>query len=131
MGELGLVPEVFEKTATLYETESRRLSALANSVRRSRTIVPVPGAADLPQPIRVPPVYQHLPINVSRPMVPAAGYGTVSSIRTPRYLPHSHSYTPVSPDVPEPSGESPASLFFKCFLGVLVVGCVVWWRSSR
>lgn len=40
MGQLRLSPEPFEETATLYETESRRLSALANPVRRTANMVP-------------------------------------------------------------------------------------------
>jgi hypothetical protein len=125
MKELGLLPEPFEETATL---ESRRLSELANPLRRAPVLIPVRAVADLPPSTRSQQVCQHSQSNVSHPMIPAARYGTVSSTQTPRYLSLPHSYTPDYSSSSESPGDT-CPLFFKYLLGVLVVGSLVCWSS--
>jgi hypothetical protein len=131
MKELGIVPEAFEETATLFETERRRHSTLAKSARSNANLLPVRPVASAPQPIRSPPVNGHIQSYGYHPAVSAASYGTTPSTRTPRYLLHSHAYTPVYSDAPHSSGEDSSSLIAKWFLGVLVVGSIVWWKYSR
>ncbi len=134
MGELGLVPDAFEETATLYETESRRLSALANSVTRTSTVIPAQAVSELPPTTQSQPVYQHFPTRnpLSHPSIPAARYGAISSIRTPRYLPPSHSYTSIPSSSPEPSGDLFSSIFI-CLIGFVVIGsfAFVGWKYSQ
>jgi hypothetical protein len=133
MTELGLVPEVFEETGTLYETESRRLSALANPITGLPNAIHFQSIRALPPPQpQTQLINQLFPAHDSHASIPAAGYhDAIPSTRTPPHFASSHTYIPLSSSPPESSDEIPISSLFKYFLGAVVVGSCVWWMYYR
>jgi hypothetical protein len=133
MENLGLASEVFEETATLFETTEGRLSKLANAARRSQNENLLLNRTENSQRLVFPTLNQHSPAQVSRSTPPTSRYGATSFTQSPEYLPLSYSHTQPYPSSPEDSGDDLASLDVKCFLGivVIVVGSFVWWKYSR
>jgi hypothetical protein len=115
MEELGLAPEPFECTATLFETEKRRLYALASS--NGAAIIPLSTPAVSPQRVHsstsfiMPPSQNDL----------ESGYGTFSARDISYYGHDAHRYQPSPP--PE---EGLVPLFWKCVVGTLALGASAW-----
>jgi hypothetical protein len=116
MEELRLAPEPFECTATLFETEERRLYALASSN----------GAATLPLPTpAVPPqrVYSSSSFITPPPRHDLeSGYGTLSARDISYYGHDAHRYHESTP-LPD---EGLIPLFWKCVVGTLAFGASAW-----
>lgn len=133
MRELGLLPEIFEKTDTLFETEGRRLSALANSYAPSPSASPLlPASLSPPDSPRViPHKERHHRLVPSRVNFPTACYGTIAKVDTPRYTPPSSSYTPPYSTSLESSDDNSLSQLCECFVSFIAIGSLVWGRLSR
>jgi hypothetical protein len=131
MEDLGLVPEIFEITATLSKTRQQRLSALANAAGPSQNATRLPCAAETPQQLVFPPMYHHSPTHVSRPTLPTSRYGATSLSQAPMYVPPSYPDALPYSSSAEPCDPGSTSLVLKYILGVAVVGSLVWWRYSR
>ena len=131
MEEMGLVPEFFEETDTLFETRDRRLVTLANTSRHSQNTARPQNVAENPQRIVFPQIYQQSPIYMPPSTIPAPQYGGTSFTRAPQYLPPSSQYTAPYSRSAEPSEEGAGISLFKCIIGVVLVSSLVWWRYSR
>ncbi|PMD27099.1 hypothetical protein NA56DRAFT_743451 [Hyaloscypha hepaticicola] len=129
MEELGLVPEVFEETASLFETAENRLHELATTVRLIPNASQTRSTANHSQQFVIPPVYQHSPIYSSQSAPQNTSYG---GTETALFLPLSHQRTLPYSSTSEPGDEESLSFVIKCTLAVVVVvlGTFVWWRYS-
>ena len=131
MEDLGLVPEIFEITATLSKTRPQRLSALANAAGPSQNATRLPCAAETPQQLVFPPMYHHSPTHVSRPTLPTSRYRATSLSQASMYVPPSYPDALPYSSSAEPCDPGSPSWVLKYILGVAVVGSLVWWRYSR
>jgi hypothetical protein len=129
MEQLGLVPEVFEETATLFETAEKRLLELANIVRLVQNANWTRSTAKNSQKSVITPVYQHSPIYSSQSAPQNTSYG---GTETALFLPLSHQPTLPYSSTSEPGDEDSLSFVFKCALAIIfvVVGSFAWWRCS-
>jgi hypothetical protein len=130
MEKLGLVPEIFEITATLSKTTQQRLSALANAARRSQNATRFPCTAEIPQQLVSPPIYHHYPALVFQPTLPTSRSGATSLSQAPIYVPPSYPDALPYSTSAETSDPDSTSLVLKCIVGV-VVGSLVWWRYPQ
>jgi hypothetical protein len=129
MEELGLVPEVFEETATLFETAENRLLELANTFRLYQNASGTRSTTNNSQPFVIPPECQHSPIYSSQSAAQNTSYG---GTETALFLPLSYQRTLPYPSPSEPDDEDSFSFASKCTLAifVVVVGTFAWWRYS-
>ena len=89
MKDFGLVPEFYEETNTLFETEARRLAALANPVPHAQnTTLPPSSIGESPRiifppviqaPLNQLPVFQSNSAHIWQPTPPVVRYGYTSS----------------------------------------------------
>jgi hypothetical protein len=130
MEELGLVPEVFEETATLFETAENRLLELANTFRLYQNASGTRSTTNNSQPFVIPPAYQPSPIYSCQSAPQNTAYG---GTETALFLPLSHQRTLPYPRTSEPDDEDSFSFVFICTLAivVVVVGTFAWWRYSE
>jgi hypothetical protein len=129
MAELGLVPEAFEETSTLFETAENRLLELANTIRLYQNASGSRSTANNSQQLVIPPVYQPTPIYSCQSAPRNTAYG---GTETALFLPLSHQRTLPYPSPSEPDDEDSFSFVFKCTLAIVVVviGTFAWWRYS-
>lgn len=129
MEELGLVPEVFEETATLFETAENRLHELANTTRLYQNTSGARSTTNNSQHCVIAPVYQHSPIYSSQSAPQNTSYG---GTETALLLPLSHQRTLPYSSTSEPDDEDSFSFVFKCTLAIVVVviGTFAWWMYS-
>ena len=129
MEELGLVPEVFEETATLFETAENRLRELANTVRLFHNASGTGSTTNNCQQFVIPPVYQHSPIYSSQSAPQHTLYGGTD---TALFLPLSHPRTLPYSSTSEPGDDDSFSFVFRCALVIVVIVVVTfaWLRYS-
>lgn len=130
MEELGLVPEIFEETATLFETAEKRLFELANTVRLSQNAVSSLNAFENSAQQVISPVNQHSPISFSQSAPQNSLFATTSPTETARFLPPSYHRTLPYSNTPEPVESDSLPVLFRCTLAIAVVAAATfaWWR---
>jgi hypothetical protein len=132
MEELGLVPEVFEETNTLYETADRRLSDLAGAGGLAQDTTRNWNASANSQNLVFPQIQQHTLTYSSQPTLPTFNYGTAPLTQQPQYIPYSYQRTLPYSSSPGPS-EGKSNSYFVIYLVGIGGICIVsffWWKYS-
>jgi len=135
IGEFGLMPQTYEETNTLFETEARRLAALANFGRLTQlTTLPRFNIRDtprvvFPQPIQFP-IHQVNSVHTWQQTPSAVQYGSTSFTQSQRHLPGPYSNRLPYFNPPEPSDVESGSSVLRWIIGIVVVGSLAWWRYS-